>query len=80
MLLNILLSVARFDKPGRVVQIKTDLLDGLSIVIQDIWCALIDSLKLILAKALIERHSGRFSIVSTPNDRVAVRLSFPPSA
>jgi two-component system cell cycle sensor histidine kinase PleC len=79
MLLNILLSAAQFDKPGRMVEVGTELSDGLAIVIRDNgWGVLIDALKLILTKSLIERHGGNLSMVSTLNDGVTLRLSFPP--
>jgi signal transduction histidine kinase len=71
MLLNMLSSAAKFDKPGRMVEVGTDLWDGLAIVINDTgWGVVTDALRLILTKSLIERHGGNLSIVSTPNDGI----------
>jgi hypothetical protein len=69
---------AKFDKAGRIVEVRTDLSDGLAIVISDTgWGILMDTLKLILTKSLIKRHRGNLSIVGTSNNGVAVRLLFP---
>ena len=78
MLLNILSSAAKFDKPGRMVEVGTDFSDGPGIVIRDTgWGILMDSLKLILTKCLMEQHGGNLLIASMPNDGVTVRLLFP---
>jgi signal transduction histidine kinase len=78
MLLNILVTAAKFNQPGRMVEVGTDLSDGLAIVIRDTgWGILTDSLMLIWTKSLIQRHGGQVSVGSTPNDGVIVRLSFP---
>jgi signal transduction histidine kinase len=77
MLLNILSNT--FDKPGRVVEVGTDLSKGLAIILSNTGSDVLkDSLKSILTKSLIEHYGGRLSIVSTRNDGIMVRLSFPP--
>jgi signal transduction histidine kinase len=79
MLLNMLLSAAKFGEPGRMVEVGTDLSDGFAIFISDTgWALLTDPLRLILTKFLIGLHGGELSIVNAPNDGVTVRLSFPP--
>jgi K+-sensing histidine kinase KdpD len=77
MLLNMLSNA--FDKPRQLVEVGTDLSKGLAIVLSNIGSDVLkDSLKLILMKSLIEQYGGQLSIVSTRNDGVTARLSFPP--
>jgi K+-sensing histidine kinase KdpD len=79
MLVNLLSSAAKFDWAGRLVEVGTDLSDGFSIVIRDTgWGILMDSLRLLVTKGLIERHGGDFSIMSSTNDGIMARLAFPP--
>ncbi|HWZ05966.1 MAG TPA: HAMP domain-containing sensor histidine kinase [Bradyrhizobium sp.] len=77
MLLNMLSNA--FDKPRQLVEVGTDLSKGLAIVLSNTGSDVLkDSLKSILTKSLIEQYGGQLSIVSTRNDGVTARLSFPP--